>query len=232
LPGIVYFHGGGFVLGSLDTHDGLMRLLANASGCRIVAVDYRRAPEAPFPAAHDDACAALERVAARPGDFGIDGNRLAVAGDSAGGNLAAVVAIDLRGDPMRKLKFQLLLYPALWPAEETASRRERDGPVLTKAAMAWFEASLAAQGHPDGRRAAPAQAEDLSGLPPALVVTAGFDPLEHEGRDYAQALMDAGVRGDHLHYSSLVHDFYIMGDVSPAVVLAAQEAAAAIKAAL
>jgi acetyl esterase len=176
--------------------------------------------------------AATRWVFDHAGDIGVDPARIGVGGDSAGGNLAAVVSIDLRADPVRRLKYQVLLYPALWPAEETDSRKERDGPVLTRAAMEWFEASLGADNHPEGQRAYPAQADDLTGLPPALVVTAGHDPLEHEGRDYARALMDAGVPADHLHYSALVHDFFIMGDVSPAVVLAAKDAAAAIRASL
>jgi acetyl esterase len=231
-PCLVYFHGGGFVIGDLETHDSHCRRLAAGSGAAILAVDYRLAPEFPFPAGHDDALAATKWTFDHARQLGVDPARIGVGGDSAGGNLAAAAAIALRGDPGRRLKFQLLLYPVLWPAEPTASRQERDGPVLTKAAMAWFEASLAADGHPDGRRAAPAQADDLSGLPPALVVTAGFDPLEHEGRDYARALAADGVVADHVHYAALVHDFFIMGDVSPAVVLAAREAAEAIRAAL
>ena len=231
-PCLVYFHGGGFVIGDLETHDGHCRRLALHSGARILAVDYRLAPENPFPASHDDALATTRWVFDHAAEIGVDPDRIGVGGDSAGGNLAAVVCIDLRDDKTRCLKFQCLLYPALWPAEETASRQERDGPVLTKAAMAWFEVFLAAAGHPEGVRAAPAQAEHHRDLPPALVVTAGYDPLEHEGRDYAHALMDAGVHADHLHYSALVHDFFIMGDVSPAVVLAAKEAAEAVKAAL
>jgi len=231
-PCLVYFHGGGFVIGDLDTHDAHCRRLAAGSGARVLAVDYRLAPEWPFPASHDDALAATRWAFDHAAELGVDKGRIGVGGDSAGGNLAASVAIDLRGDDQRKLKLQLLLYPALWPLTETASRRERDGPVLTKAAIAFFEKALAAVGHPQGVRAAPAQTSDLSGLPPAFIATAGFDPLEHEGRDYAAALQAAGVEAKHVDYPTLVHDFYIMGDVSPAVIDAANEAAAAIKAAL
>jgi acetyl esterase len=231
-PGLVYFHGGGFVIGYRETHDAHCRRLAAGSGARILAVDYRLAPEHPFPAGHDDALAATRWAFDHAGELGLDPARVGVGGDSAGGNLAAAVALDLRGDAGRRLKFQLLLYPALWPAQETASRRERDGPVLSKEAIAWFERALRAFEHPGGRRAAPAQAADLSGLPPAFVATAGHDPLEHEGRDYAAALTAAGVEAQHVNYPTLVHDFYIMGDVSPAVTAAASEAAAAIKAAL
>jgi acetyl esterase len=229
---LVYFHGGGFVIGDLETHDAHCRRLAAFSGQRVLAVDYRLAPEHPFPAGHDDALAATRWAFDHAAKLGADPNRIGVGGDSAGGNLAASVALDLREDPHRRLKLQLLLYPALWPETETPSRRDRDGPVLSKAAMEWFEASLAFAGHPQAHRAAPARARRLEGLPPAYVATAGFDPLEDEGRDYAAALAAAGVTAQHRSYPALVHDFYIMGDVSPAVVEAAKEAGAAIRAAL
>ena len=229
---LVYFHGGGFVIGDLETHDAHCRRLAHYSGQRVMAVDYRLAPENPFPAGHDDALAAARCAFDHAAELGADPARIGVGGDSAGGNLAASVAQDLRADPTRRLKLQLLLYPATWPHEETQSRRERDGPVLSKAAMAFFEHSLAFEGHPHAHRAMPGRATDFSGLPTAYVVTAGFDPLEHEGRDYAAALVGAGVHARHVNYPSLVHDFFIMGDVSPAVIEAAQEAAEAIKAAL
>ena len=230
--GLVYFHGGGFVIGDLETHDAHCRRLAKASGARVLAVDYRLAPEHPFPAGHDDALAATRWAFDHADQIGFDPARIGVGGDSAGGNLAASVAIDLRHDAVRKLKLQLLLYPGLWPAVTTQSRIDRDGPVLSKAAMEWFEKSLAAEGHPQALRSAPAQVEDLSGLPPAVVVTAGHDPLEHEGRDYAAALEAAGTPAEHLNYPSLVHDFFIMGDVSPAVIAATQEAGAAMREAL
>jgi acetyl esterase len=229
---LVYFHGGGFVIGDLDSHDAHCRRLASFSGQRVMAVDYRLAPENPFPAGHDDALAATRWAFDHAAELGADPSRIGVGGDSAGGNLAASVAHDLKGDAERRLNLQLLLYPATWPAEPTASRQERDGPVLSKAAMAYFESALAFAGHPDGHRAAPARAGDFTGLPPAYIATAGFDPLEHEGRDYAAALNAAGVPATHANYPSLVHDFYIMGDVSPAVIEAAKEAGAAVRAAL
>jgi acetyl esterase len=226
---LVYFHGGGWVIGDLETHDAHCRRLAAFSGVRVLAIDYRLAPEHPFPAGHDDALAATRWAFDHAAEIGVDPARIGVGGDSAGGNLAACVALDLRGDPARRLKFQLLLYPAVTPREPTASRRNRDGPVLSSAAMDFFEVALAAAGHPDGARAMPARASDLSGLPAALVVTAGFDPLEDEGRDYAAALAAAGVAARHKTYPALVHDFYVMGDVSPAVVDAARETAAAVR---
>lgn len=231
-PGLVYFHGGGFVIGDLETHDGHCRRLAAGSGARVLAVDYRLAPEHPFPAGHDDALAAVKWAFDHADEIGFDRKRIAVGGCSAGGNLAASVALDLKDDAARKIAFQLLLYPGIWPDEETASRRELDGPLLTKAVIAWFDKCLAAVGHPHAHRAMLGRAKDLAGAAPALVVTAGFDPLQDEGRDYAERLRAAGVRADHLHYPSLVHDFYIMADISPAVAKAAQETAQALKAAL
>ncbi|MFI4966679.1 MAG: alpha/beta hydrolase [Caulobacterales bacterium] len=228
---LVYFHGGGFVIGDLETHDGHCRRLAAGAGCRVLAVDYRLAPEHPFPAAHDDALAATLWAFDHASEIGVDPARIAVGGDSAGGNLAASVALDLVGDPKRRLAFQLLLYPGIWPDEETQSRRDLDGPVLTRAALDWFEKLLAAVGHPHAYRAM-LGARDLAGAPPALVVTAGFDPLKDEGCDYARRLAAAGVAAKHVEYPSLVHDFYVMPDVSPAVAKAAAETAQALKAAI
>lgn len=231
-PGLVYFHGGGFVIGDLETHDGHCRRLASYAGVRVLAVDYRLAPEHPFPASHDDALAVTRWVFDHAAGLGIDKDRIAVGGDSAGGNLAASVSLDLKSDPARRLAFQLLLYPGIWPEEETQTRKDRDGPLLTKEALAWFEKHLAAHGHPDRHRAMLGYAKDLAGLPPALVVTAGHDPLEDEGKAYAARLQAAGVRAEVLHYDALVHDFYIMADVSPAVEAAARETAGKLKAAL
>jgi acetyl esterase len=229
---LVYFHGGGFVIGDLETHDGHCRRLAARSGCRVLAVDYRLAPEHPFPASHDDALAATKWAFDQASDLGADPRRIAVGGDSAGGNLAASVAIDLKDDPAYRIAFQLLLYPGIWPEEETKSRGELDGPVLTKAAIAWFDKCLAALGHPHAHRAMLGRAKDLKGVAPALIVTAGFDPLKDEGRDYAARLRAAGVEAHHVEYPALVHDFYIMPDVSPAVGRAAAETALALKQAL
>ena len=228
---LVYFHGGGFVIGDLETHDGHCRRLAAGSGCQVLAVDYHLAPEHPFPAGHDDALAATKWAFDHAPDIGADPSRIAVGGDSAGGNLAASVSLDLKDDARRRIAFQLLLYPGIWPDEETASRKALDGPVLTRAALDWFEKLLAAVGHPHAHRAL-LGSRDLTGAPPALIVTAGFDPLQDEGRDYAARLNAAGVAAAHVHYPSLVHDFYIMADISPAVVAAAAETAAALKAAL
>ncbi|MDE2355871.1 MAG: alpha/beta hydrolase [Alphaproteobacteria bacterium] len=229
---LVYFHGGGWVIGNLETHDAHCRRLALHSKAQVLAVDYRLAPEHPFPAGHDDAVAAVRWAFAHAAELGVDPARIGVGGDSAGGNLAACVSLDLRGDPVCKLRLQLLLYPATGPRTRTPSRESRDGPVLSRAAMDLFEASLAAEAHPQGVRAWPAQAASHADLPPAIIVTAGFDPLEDEGRDYAALITAAGGQARHVSYPSLVHDFYIMGDVSPAVPEAARETGEAVCAAL
>lgn len=231
-PGLLYFHGGGFAIGDLESHDGHCRRLASYAGVRVLAVDYRLAPEHPFPAGHDDALAATKWAFDHAAEIGFDPAKIAVGGCSAGGNLAASVSIDLKDDAKRRLAFQLLLYPGIWPDEETASRKALDGPILTKAAIAWFDKCLAATGHPHAHRANLGSKADVAGTPPALVVTAGYDPLKDEGRDYAARLNAAGVKAEHVQYDDLVHDFYVMGDVSPAVEAAARETAAKLKAAL
>jgi acetyl esterase len=230
-PGLVYFHGGGFAIGDLETHDGHCRRLAAYSGFRVLAVDYRLAPEHPFPASHDDALAATRWAFDHATEIGFDPKRIAVGGDSAGGNLAASVAIDMKSDEFRCIRFQMLFYPGIWPDEMTASRERLDGPVLTKAAIAWFDKCLAVGDHPQRARAMLGQA-NVTGTPPAFVVTAGYDPLQDEGRDYAARLNAVGVQAKHVHYPDLIHDFYIMGDVSPAIDAAAHEAADALKAAM
>jgi len=229
---LVYYHGGGWVIGDLETHDGHCRRMAAWGGCRVMAVDYRLAPEHPFPKGHDDALAAATWAFDHAGEIGADPKRIAVGGDSAGGNLAASVALDLKDDADRKLAFQLLLYPATSPDWKTASRKTLDGPILTFEAMRWFEKLTAAVGHPQVHRMAPGDAEDLAGAAPALVVTAGHDCLKDEGFAYAERLKAAGVAARHVEYPSLPHDFYVMADVSPAVIAAAKETAAALKAAI
>lgn len=230
---LVYFHGGGFVIGDLDTHDDFLRRLAAASGQRVLSVDYRLAPEHRFPAAHDDALAATRWTFDHAAEIGVDPARIAVGGCSAGGNLAACMALEFRSDPARKLAFQFLAYPATAMQQDTQSRKDlATGYVLTAEVMEWFAGHFAAVDHPDARRAEPVHASDLSGLAPALVVTAGFDPLKDEGKAYAQALNAAGTPAEHIEYPSFVHDFYIMASVSPAVIPAIEEAAARLKAAI
>ena len=224
LPGIVFFHGGGWVAGDLDTHDALCRTLASVTGARLVAVDYRLAPEHRFPAAVLDAIAALEWVAHHGNDLGIDPQHLAVAGDSAGGNLAAVAAIDARAHG-RVLKAQLLIYPVTDINTETGSYQElATGYGLQRDDMRWFIDHYAPdRGDP---RAAPLHHADLSGLPPAIVVIAGRDVLRDDGRLYAEALKRAGNDVTVLEYEGLIHGFANLTAVSETARQAVDEAAA------
>lgn len=215
-PLLIFFHGGGFVVGDLDTHDGLCRRLAIGAACRVVAVDYRLAPEHPFPAAHDDALAATRWCFDHAGTLGADNRRIAVGGDSAGANLAASTASALASDPIRRPACQMLLYPVTWPDTPTASRDLLDGPVLTKANLAWFADCLGFRGDSGAARTELGRAR-LVDPPPALVVTAGHDPLRDEGRDLAEHFAEHGAAVDHIEFGALPHDFYIMPDVSPAV---------------
>jgi acetyl esterase len=227
---LVYFHGGGWVIGDLETHDGHCRRMARWGNCRVLAVDYRLAPEHPFPKGHDDALAATKYAFDHCVMLGVDPKRIAVGGCSAGGNLAATVALELKDDPDRQLAFQLLLYPVTDSDWETNSRKTLDGPILSFEAMRWFEKMLGFAGHPEAHRLWPMRADSLAGVAPALVVTAGHDCLKDEGFAYAERLKDAGVEAEHREYPSLPHDFYIMADISPAVLEAAKETAEALKA--
>ena len=205
-PVLVYFHGGGWVIGSLDAYDGVCRVLADEAECVVVAVDYRLAPEHPFPAAVEDARAATEWVADNPD--AVDGNgTVAVGGDSAGGNLAAVVALLARDSGGPDLAHQLLVYPITAPPDEFPSYEENaEGYYLERADMVWFASHyFRSELEVNNPYAMPLRASDLTGLPPATVLTCGFDPLRDEGVAYAEALADAGVDVEHLHYPALIH---------------------------
>lgn len=193
-PLMIYFHGGGWVVGSLDTHDRSCRRLANSAGIRILAVDYRLAPEHPFPAAVDDALAAWQAVQADPSRFGADPGRIAVGGDSAGGNLAAVLCQDLRGLGEAQPVFQLLIYPVVHIGARTGSKSDfAQGFYLTTERMDWYDAQYCQGNAGQDVRASPLLTEDFSGLAPAYIVSALADPLRDEAEDYARRLADAGV---------------------------------------
>jgi acetyl esterase len=215
-PLLVYYHGGGFVIGDLDTHDDPCRLIAHHAGVRVLSIEYRLAPEHPFPAAVDDAAAALEWAQEHAAELGVNRDRIGVGGDSAGANLAAVVAQRAR-DAGRPAGFQLLIYPVTDAVETRPSRRLfGDGFVLTGADIAWcneqyFAASPEVAKDP---RLSPLRASDLSRLCPAVVVTAGFDPLRDEGDAYAEALRAAGNRVVHVELEGFVHGFIHMIGVS------------------
>jgi acetyl esterase len=213
LPAYVYFHGGGWVIGDLETHDVLCRQLTAASGASVIAVDYRLAPEHKFPAAADDAWAATRWIVAHAAELGLDATRLAVGGDSAGGNLAAVVALLARDAGGPAIRLQVLIYPVTDVLRETRSYEDfAEGYMLTRDSMRWFIAHYL-KTREDARdwRVSPLRAPSLAGLPPALVVTAGNDPLRDEGEMYAGRLRDAGVLVDYVCYGGMLHGFAGMG---------------------
>lgn len=205
-PAVVYFHGGGWVVGDLDTHDGVCRALAAQSGATVVAVDYRLAPEHPFPAAYEDAKAAVEALQREGAALGVDGARLAVAGDSAGGNLAAAVALTVKG-----LRAQLLVYPVLDCVEESASYAQfATGHFLTREAMRYYVRTYLPREEDRARvEASPLKNRGkLAGAPPALVVTAEADVLRDEGLAYVEALRAAGVDVESESGRGMLHGFF------------------------
>jgi acetyl esterase/lipase len=234
LPAMVYFHGGGWVFGDLDSHDPMCRELCNLSGCAVVSVDYRRAPEHRFPAAVEDAISAIRHVARRGADLGVDATQLAAGGDSAGGNLATVAALILRDQGEPQLKLQVLIYPVTDFAMSAPSyARIANGYTLTRERMHYFrESYLRGPEDIDDWRASPLKAPDLSRLPPALVIGADHDPLVDEGKAYADRLADAGVPVTYTLYEGVVHGFVSMAGAIDAGHAAIAEAAAALKRAL
>jgi acetyl esterase len=233
-PVLVYYHGGGWVIGDLDTHDTLCRELANASGCAVVAVDYRMAPEHRFPTAVDDCLAATRWVRDHAAELGVDAARLAVGGDSAGGNLAAVVAIAMRDAGDLPIRFQLLIYPATdqrrgWPSHAANGQ----GYLLTSDTMDYFhDHYIPDQAQDLDWRASPLLHPDLSRLPPALVLTAGYDPLRDEALQYSHRLTQAGNRATHILFERQIHGFITMGKVIDEANTAVQICAAELRRAL
>lgn len=235
--GLVWYHGGGWVVGDLETHDNTCRVLCAEAGVVVVAIDYRLAPEHPFPAGSDDAWAALEWVASKGGELGLDPSRLAVGGDSAGGNLAALVAIRARDEGGPALKLQLLVYPGTDLTMGHPSIVENgEGYFLTAADMRWFaDHYLGAErehGDPSDPRVSPLAVDDLRGLPPAVVVTAGFDPLRDEGDAYAARLASAGVPVIHDENPTMIHGFFQMAELVPAAAESVSRAAVRLRDAL
>jgi acetyl esterase len=230
-PLLVYFHGGGWVVGDLDTHDGLCRFLAEHSGCRVLSVAYRLAPEHPFPAPVEDVAAAFAWAHEHAGELGADPNRIAVGGDSAGGNLSAALCLLTRdgGGPMPAM--QLLLYPVTDVVGGQASRDTfAQGFLLTRDDMEWFEGHYIPDGIPDDEpRASVMRAADVSGLPHAYVATAGFDPLRDEGEIYAARMREAGVRVVLQRHPGLIHGFANLTQVCPSARTAMLEVAGALR---
>ena len=231
---LVFFHGGGWVIGDLDTHDIVCRQLALAGGFSVISVDYRLGPEHRFPAAVDDCIAATRWVREHAQDLRIDPDRIAVGGDSAGGNLAAVVSIALRDAGAAWLRFQLLIYPVSDMRQLADShQRHGEGYLLTAEALRWFrDHYMGTDGDCNDWRASPLLAANLSGLPPALVMTAGYDPLRDEGRQYADALSAAGTRAQYVCFERQIHGFVNMMRVIPEANTAIRMAADATARAL
>src|ERR1700730_2799975 len=238
-PTVVFFHGGGWVAGDLETHDRQARWLAIETGAVVVSVDYRRPPETRFPGAFEDAFAAMRDISERIAAFGDDDKRLGVAGDSAGGNLAAAVAIACR-DAGIKLSAQLLVYPVTDVygnyADESENARfpsrteNAEGYFLSRAVMEWFAGHyLSDQSHGADWRVSPLRAKTLAGLAPAIVCTAWFDPLRDEGDAYAAALQTAGVATTHYRGAGLIHGYFGLGEASETARREAQRARADFK---
>ena len=215
LPGLVYLHGGGWVIGDLETHDHVCRKLANAANCVVVSVDYRLAPEFPFPIPVDDCYTALVWVVAQAARLGINPAKIAVGGDSAGGNLSAVLALKARNENGPAICHQLLMYPATDASFDTPSYTENEeGYMLTRKSMEWFwHHYIGDDTDTSLEYVSPLRATDLSNLPPATVVTAEFDPLRDEGESYAMRLQEAGNQVTVRRYDGVVHGFFAMADL-------------------
>jgi len=232
LPGLIYFHGGGCILGTHDSSDRPCRDLAHLSGRVVVSVDYRLAPEHPFPAAVDDACAATKYVLEHAGEFGMDDSQIAIGGESAGANLATVTALKLRQSVAPPLTFQLLVYPQVDFHDDSPSMREfADGHFITSDLLAYFAGHYFGTGqdrrHPD---ASPLNA-DLRGVPPAFVLTAECDPLRDQGEAYAQKLREAGVAVTLMRHDGMIHPFFSLAGIIDGGRTAIADAAAALRAA-
>ena len=230
LPTVLYFHGGGWVIGSLEGYDLACRYFCARSGCAIVSVDYRLAPEHKFPAAIDDGVAAFRWLATEAAGLGLDPDRIVLAGDSAGGTIAAVAAQELRGEP-RPPCLQWLIYPATDLRGDTPSHKScGEGFLLTQADMDWFRGQyLNTPAEVDDPRASPLRAVDLAGLAPALVFTTGFDPLRDEGRAYAERLSAAGVKAIHREFDTLIHGFVGMRGALQAAARAMDDMVAGLR---
>jgi len=231
-PCLVFFHGGGWVIGDLDTHDVACRKLADEGQLIVISVDYRRAPEHKFPAAVDDAIAAVTWIAGQANELRIDAARLLVGGDSAGGNLAAVVAISARDGNGPAIAGQVLIYPATDFAMTHPSHSEPETSILlTHSVIRWFrDHYLTGAADVHDWRASPVRAKTLIGLPPAYVLTAGADPLRDEGDEYAQRLKEAGVPVTYRHFAGQFHGFFTMGKLLQQANIAATEIAGWLKA--
>lgn len=230
---LVWLHGGGWVIGDIETADATCRALANRAGCVVVSVDYRLAPEHPSPAALDDCLAALMWTVENFELLGVDASRVAIGGDSAGGHLAALVCQRVRADFGPDIDFQLLVYPVTDMTQSHPSIAENaEGYLLTRDTMEWFRQHYLGDGDRTDPAVSPWHAPDLSGLPPALVITAEFDPLRDEGEAYAARLQEAGVPTTLMRFDGQIHGFFAMPTLLDDAKVALDAAGAALRAAL
>ncbi|ENO84172.1 hypothetical protein C666_17820 [Thauera linaloolentis 47Lol = DSM 12138] len=232
LPLLIFFHGGGWCVGDVASYDVLCRQLANASRCAVLSVDYRLAPEHPFPAAIDDAALAFEWAAAHADLLGIDAERIALGGDSAGGNLSVVTALSLRGAAIAP-RFMLLIYPSTEIRSERASRQNYgEGYFLDFGTLQWFFGNYLPEGNAEDWRASPMRAESLSGLPPAMLIAAEFDPLVDDCAAFVRRMREDGGVVEHLQVDGMVHGFITLGKLFPQADIALKAAARALAGAL
>jgi acetyl esterase len=234
VPALVFFHGGGCVFGDIDTHEGLCRMLSAESGCAVISIGYRQAPEHKFPAAVEDSYAATQWAVDHAGELGLDAHRIAVGGDSAGAGLAAAVCQMAAAHRGPRLALQLLFCPVMDMRAETPSRRAlAEGYFLNQATLDWMLGHYCAAGVDlDDPRLSPLRAVQFSGLPPAHIHTAEFDPLRDEGEAYAQVLRNAGVPARYTCHAGMIHHFYAMAGAIPAARTALKAAALAMREAL
>jgi acetyl esterase len=232
LPLLIYFHGGGWCVGDVASYDVLCRQLANMSGCAVLSVDYRLAPEHPFPAALDDAALAFDWAVAQAGLLGIDAGRIALGGDSAGGNLSIVTALSLRGAAFEPC-FLLLIYPSTEIRSERPSRQAYgEGYFLDFGTLQWFFERYLPEGNTEDWRVSPMRADLLAGLPPALLIAAEFDPLVDDCAAFACRLREEGGEVEYLQVDGMVHGFITLGKLFPQAEEALQAAATALARAL
>ena len=231
LPLLIYFHGGGYTIGSLKSHDNVCRALCVKSGCIVASVDYRLAPENKYPAAVEDAWSATKWLSQNTESIGVDIKKIAVGGDSAGGNLAAVVSLLAKESGSPQIAFQLLIYPCTdMTCSFDSHKTFGKGYRLTNELITWFyNHYFSADDDIKHWKASPLNADDLSGLPPALVISAGFDTLQDENRAYAEKLMQAGITVKHSHYEGMIHGFITMPGALDKAKEATNECAAELK---
>lgn len=230
-PALVYFHGGGWVMGTLDAYDGLCQDLAGTAECKVISVDYRMAPENPYPVPFEDAYSATEWVSLNANDLDIDQNRIAVGGDSAGGNLAAAVTLKARQSQLLNLVFQMLVYPVTNYRFDTESYQQYGtNYFLTKRAMEWFwEQYLPDESAGREVYASPLRCKDLKGLPDAMVITAGYDPLYSEVVQYVEQMRHYGNNVEHINYEDMIHGFFRRSDLYDRAFEAVQVAGLKLK---